>query len=225
LIRGISHRFRDAELLTLALTHRSARHQHNERLEFLGDAVIGLFIAEYLYAHFPRADEGQLTRARAALVNRETLASIARERHLGAAIALGEGELKSGGWRRDSILANALEAVVGAIFLDAGLEAARTELTDWYGDRLLLVDPTATQKDAKTLLQEYLQQRQFPLPHYVTVEVLGPAHEQHFTIACELSQPPLRIEAQGRTRRHAEQEAARLTLTALQVQLADQEPT
>ncbi|MGD9602129.1 MAG: ribonuclease III [Gammaproteobacteria bacterium] len=216
MIRGIEHRFRDGELLTRALTHRSAHHRHNERLEFLGDAVLGLFVAEVLYARFPHADEGQLTRARATLVNRETLAGIARERNLGEAIALGEGELKSGGWRRDSILANALEALVGAIYLDAGLDAVRVELARWYGERLQVIDPEATEKDAKTRLQEYLQGRQQPLPQYATVDVQGPPHAQTFTVACELLEPALRIEASGRSRRQAEQEAARQVLVALQ---------
>jgi ribonuclease-3 len=218
LILGIGHRFKDPQLLVLALTHRSASNRHNERLEFLGDAVIGLFIADFLYAQFPRADEGQLTRARATLVNRATLASIARELDFGAALALGEGELKSGGWRRDSILANALEAVIGAIYLDAGMEAARAELLLWFRARLSLVDPAATHKDSKTKLQEYLQQRQSPLPLYHTVDVQGPPHEQFFTIACEITKPAVRVQASGRSRRLAEQEAARLALSTLQTQ-------
>ncbi len=212
---GVSHRFKDPHLLTLALTHRSASPRHNERLEFLGDAVIGLVVADILYARFPAADEGQLTRARATLVNRDTLADIARELDFGSALALGEGELKSGGWRRESILANALEAIVGAIYLDAGMEAARTQLMTWFHTRLLRVDPTATQKDSKTQLQEFLQERQNPLPLYRTVGIQGPAHEQHFTISCEITTPALQVEASGRSRRQAEQEAARLALAAL----------
>jgi ribonuclease III len=212
---GISHRFKDPQLLTLALTHRSASARHNERLEFLGDAVIGLVIADVLYARFPQADEGQLTRARATLVNRDTLAEIARELELGTALALGEGELKSGGWRRESILANALEAIVGAIYLDAGMDAARLQLMAWFHTRLLRADPTATQKDAKTQLQEFLQERQNPLPLYRTVDIQGPAHEQCFTIACEIAVPALQVEASGRSRRQAEQEAARLALAAI----------
>ena len=215
---GIGHRFKDQNLLTLALTHRSASSRHNERLEFLGDAVIGLAITDVLYDRFPGADEGQLTRARATLVNRDTLASIARELDFGAALWLGEGELKSGGWRRDSILANALEAVAGAIYLDAGMDAVCAELMVWFKARLSSVDPVATQKDSKTLLQEYLQERRSPLPLYHTVEVQGPAHEQFFTIACEITTPALRVEANGRSRRHAEQEAARLALSILHAQ-------
>ncbi len=218
-LAGISHRFKDPHLLTLALTHRSASARHNERLEFLGDAVIGLVVADVLYERFPQADEGQLTRARATLVNRDTLAEIARELDFGAALALGEGELKSGGWRRESILANALEAIVGAIYLDAGMEAARLQLMVWFYTRLLHVDPTATQKDSKTQLQEFLQERQNPLPLYRTVDIQGPAHEQCFTIACEIAVPALQVEASGRSRRQAEQEAARLALAAIQVRI------
>ncbi len=219
---SIRHRFRDPQLLTLALTHRSASSRHNERLEFLGDAILGFVIADFLFSNFPKADEGQLTRARATLVNRETLACIARELELGGAIALGEGELKSGGWRRDSILANSLEALIGAIYLDAGIEAARDELSAWFAERLAVVDPTVTQKDSKTQLQEYLQERQYALPIYQTVAITGPAHNQSFLISCELSSPALRVEGSGRSRRQAEQEAARLALSSLQQRQAQQ---
>jgi len=212
---GVTHEFRDPALLALALTHRSAAGAHNERLEFLGDAIIGFVIAEFLYSKFPRADEGQLTRTRATLVNRDTLADIARELDLGNAIRLGEGEMKSGGWRRDSILANALEAVVGAIYLDAGTETTRQILLQWYRDRLLRVDPTATRKDAKTRLQEHLQRHHQPLPIYETVNVQGPAHDQHFVVRCQIADPDLAVEATGNSRRQAEQEAARLALAAL----------
>lgn len=219
---GITHEFGDPALLTLALTHRSAAGTHNERLEFLGDAIIGFVIAEFLYQKFPRADEGQLTRTRATLVNRDSLADIARELDLGNAIRLGEGEMKSGGWRRDSILANALEAVVGAIYLDAGLEPTRQILLQWYRERLLRVDPTATQKDAKTRLQEHLQRYRNPLPVYETVDVQGPAHDQHFVVRCQLASPDLSVEARGNSRRQAEQEAARLALAALQAEQEQQ---
>jgi ribonuclease-3 len=212
---ALRYEFTDASLLTVALTHRSAGKPNNERLEFLGDAIIGFLVAEFLHQHFPDADEGQLTRTRASLVNRETLAGMARELNLGSVIALGEGEQKSGGWRRDSILANALEAVLAAIYLDGGMEPARLSLRDWYGDRLLNVDPGATQKDSKTRLQEFLQQRRLPLPTYSTREVEGPPHAQSFTVVCTLETPPLSLEGRGNSRRHAEQEAARLALTAL----------
>jgi len=203
---GITHEFGDPALLTLALTHRSAAGAHNERLEFLGDAIIGFVIAEFLYQKFPRADEGQLTRTRATLVNRDSLADIARELELGNAIRLGEGEMKSGGWRRDSILANALEAVVGAIYLDAGLEPTRQILLQWYRERL----------------QEHLQRHRNPLPVYETVDVQGPAHDQHFVVRCQLVTPDLSVEARGNSRRQAEQEAARLALVALQAEQEQQ---
>jgi ribonuclease-3 len=192
---ALRYEFTDASLLTVALTHRSAGKPNNERLEFLGDAIIGFLVAEFLH--------------------RETLAGMARELNLGSVIALGEGEQKSGGWRRDSILANALEAVLAAIYLDGGMEPARLSLRDWYGDRLLNVDPGATQKDSKTRLQEFLQQRRLPLPTYSTREVEGPPHAQSFTVVCTLETPPLSLEGRGNSRRHAEQEAARLALTAL----------
>ena len=215
MLAALRYEFRDASLLTIALTHRSAGKPNNERLEFLGDAIIGFLVAEFLHQGFPDADEGQLTRTRASLVNRETLASMARELNLGSAIALGEGEQKSGGWRRDSILANALEAVLAALYLDGGMDAARTSLRSWYGDRLVNVDPGATLKDSKTRLQEYLQQRRLPLPTYETREVEGPPHAQNFTVVCSLETPPLGLEASGNSRRHAEQEAARLVLATL----------
>lgn len=211
----IDHEFREPELLAQAFTHRSAGGPHNERLEFLGDAVIGLVVGEVLYNRFPKADEGQLTRARATLVNRDSLAEIARGLDLGSALRLGEGEMKSGGWRRDSILANALEAVVGAVYVDAGLDAARDLLLTLYAARLAGIDPSVTQKDAKTALQEYLQGRQLPLPRYLTVEITGPPHDQRFAVACDLEAPALRLVAEGRSRRQAEQEAARLVLEAL----------
>lgn len=211
-----NHRFANAELLKIALTHRSAGKGNNERLEFLGDAIIGAMIAELLYRRFPGADEGQLTRMRASLVKRESLAAIARQLELGKYLALGEGEMKSGGWRRDSILANALEAIIGAIFLDGGSSAARTQLETWFTPVLSTLDPDAMPKDSKTRLQEFVQQRQTALPVYHTVHIEGPAHAQRFTVECELIAPPLKITAHGRSRRQAEQEAARLALVAMQ---------
>jgi ribonuclease-3 len=213
---GFHYTFKDPGLLTVALTHRSADRQHNERLEFLGDAIIGFLVAEWLYGRFPAADEGQLTRTRAALVNRETLAAMARQLELGGVIALGEGELKSGGWRRDSILANALEAVLGAIYLDGGLDAAREVLLKWYGSRLQDIDPVAVQKDSKTRLQEFLQERHLPLPRYDTLDVEGPPHAQRFTVSCQITSPDTQVQAVGHSRRQAEQEAARLVLAQLQ---------
>lgn len=219
-VRGFSplielrHSFRDPRLLEAALTHRSAAATHNERLEFLGDALLGFIVADELCSRHPKAAEGPLTRTRAALVNRETLAEIAREIGLGEQIHLGEGERKSGGWRRASILANTLEAVIAAIYLDAGLEAARDEVLRWYQERLLTHVPANAQKDAKTELQEYLQARRRPLPNYSTVEVSGPPHQRTFRVACALPDCAPAI-AEGDSRRRAEQSAARLMLESL----------
>ncbi|MGH8597985.1 MAG: ribonuclease III [Gammaproteobacteria bacterium] len=214
----LRHPFQDPDLLSLALTHRSANARHNERLEFLGDALIGALIAESLYQRFPAADEGQLTRARATLVNKNSLAAIARELDLGSRLHLGEGELKSGGWRRDSILANALEALVGAIFLDAGIAACKIEVLHWFESRLTALNPAVMEKDPKTLLQEYQQSRQAPLPSYHMIAMDGPPHSQSFTIACEVAGLIQPVQAVGRSRRQAEQEAARRALIELHAQ-------
>lgn len=209
------YRFRDPELLALALTHRSAAGRNNERLEFLGDALIGLLIADQLFRSHPAADEGQLTRARASLVNRATLADIARGFDLGSRLQLGEGEMKSGGWRRDSILANALEAVVGAIYLDGGIDPCREEVLAWYAERLGAIDPCVAVKDPKTELQEYLQSGHRPLPVYRTLSISGPPHDQAFTVACDVTGLGAPVIATARSRRAGEQQAARDALRAL----------
>ena len=194
--------------MQLALTHRSANKQNNERLEFLGDSILGATITEYLYVSFPQADEGQLTRTRASLVNKKCLASIARELDIGTQISLGEGELKSGGWRRDSILSNTLEAIIGAIYLDGGYDACRTEVLRWYEEVLRKTDPAKSIKDPKTQLQEILQGENLSLPSYETLKIEGPAHNQLFTVSCnvELLDEPV-IET-ANSRRKAEQKAA-----------------
>ncbi len=211
----LDYSFRDDGLRIQALTHRSAHSQHNERLEFLGDALLGMLVAENLYSHFPEADEGQLTRARAQLVNGETLAGIARSIDLGNQLVLGEGELKSGGWRRDSILANALEALLGAVYLDGGLEACRGVVRSLFAVHFSEVDPQRSAKDPKTALQEFLQGRQQELPRYETELVAGPSHDQTFTVTCHvecLSDP---VSGRGNSRRKAEQAAARAAMLAL----------
>ncbi len=212
----LDYRFGDPALLQQALTHRSASSENNERLEFLGDAILGQVIADYLYRHFPDADEGQLTRTRAVLVNKDTLASVARTIDLGEKIILGEGELKSGGWRRDSILSNTLEALIGAIYLDGGLDACAKQLSIWYAPTLSKIDPAQAHKDAKTQLQEYLQGRGFPLPSYVSVAVTGPAHDQSFTIECRADSISNPVTAEGKSRRIAEQRAAALMLKCIE---------
>ncbi len=214
-LRVLGYSFKDSGLLVRALTHRSVGARHNERLEFLGDALLGMVIAEYLFDTYPDADEGQLTRTRATLVNRETLADVARGLELGDLILLGEGELKSGGWRRDSILANAIEALLGAIYLDGGMEACRRAVLCLLDSRLATIDPESTSKDAKTELQEFLQSRRRCLPEYKTMDISGPSHEQLFTVSCVVDSLPTPIVANGPTRRKAEQAAARATLDLL----------
>jgi ribonuclease-3 len=210
------HVFRDPTLLARALTHRSAAPQHNERLEFLGDAVLGAVVAEALYARWPKAAEGELTRARAELVRESSLAGLARRLELGARLVLGPGEMKSGGHRRDSILADALEAVVGAIYLDAGFETCRDTVLPWFAEAIdALPPPHRLGKDAKTRLQEWLQARQRPLPVYTLLSESGEDHAKTFRAECLLADPPLRGEGEAASRRAAEQLAAEAVLDAL----------
>ncbi|MEI2454648.1 ribonuclease III [Lysobacter firmicutimachus] len=205
----IGHRFADPALLQQALTHRSAGAPHNERLEFLGDALVNLIVAEALYQRWPQADEGALTRARAELVRESALAPIARALELGARLTLGPGEMKSGGHRRDSILADALEAVVAAIYLDAGFEACRARVLPWFVPAMEALPPAhKVGKDAKTRLQEWLQGRQKPLPVYALLSESGEDHAKTFRVSCTLSQPPLSAEGEAGSRRAAEQLAA-----------------
>lgn len=215
LCRRLGYVFKDQGLLTLALTHRSVGHRNNERLEFLGDALLGFVIAEALFHRFPDADEGQLTRLRAALVKRDTLARIARDLELGSYLRLGEGEMKSGGFRRDSILANAVEAIIGAIFLDAGLSACVDRVVAIFADALDAVSPQSVAKDPKTTLQEYLQGRGLALPAYHTLKVEGEPHAQQFTVECSLPQTSKMFMGQGDSRRKAEQSAAASALDDL----------
>lgn len=212
----IGHRFAQPGLLAQALTHRSAGAPHNERLEFLGDSLVNLFVAEALYARWPQADEGALTRTRAELVRESALAPIARELDLGPRLTLGPGEMKSGGHRRDSILADALEAVVAAIYLDAGFETCREVVLPWFeGAMAALPPPHKVGKDAKTRLQERLQSRQKPLPVYALIEETGEEHAKSFRVSCSLSQPPISSQGEGHSRRAAEQEAAEAALQQL----------
>lgn len=214
-ITALPYRFDRPELLSEALTHRSAGRPNNERLEFLGDAVLNLLIAEALYHRVPDADEGALSRLRALLVRGETLAEIAGELNLGEALSLGSGELKSGGFRRRSILADALEAVIGAVYLDGGFKACRDLVGELFASRLASLPDTDSLKDPKTRLQEYLQARQFPLPVYRLVAEEGEPHRRRFRVACEIPGLDRPVEAGGRSRRAAEQEAARRALVGL----------
>src|SRR5690606_28688998 len=211
----IGHAFADPSLLAQALTHRSAGAPHNERLEFLGDGVVNLIAAEALYARWPKADEGVLTRARAELVREASLAAIARTLELGERLTLGPGELKTGGFRRDSILADALEAGVAAIYLDAGYEACRGVVLPWFEQALAALPVGKPEKDAKTRVQEWLQARQRPLPRYELVSEGGEEHAKLFLVRCTLSDPVLSAEGQGTSRRLAEQAAAAAVLALL----------
>lgn len=204
----IGHAFADPQLLAQALTHRSAGAPHNERLEFLGDGIVNLLIAEVLFQRWPKADEGALTRARAELVREASLATVARTLELGARLTMGPGEMKSGGHRRDSILADAVEAVIAAIYLDAGFEACRACVLPWFETALAALPVGKPEKDPKTRLQEWLQGRQKPLPVYELVCESGEEHARHFQVRCIISEPALSADGEGGSRRIAEQAAA-----------------
>lgn len=215
--RRLKHSFSDPTLLEMALTHRSHSAGNNERLEFLGDSILNFCIAESLFHRFDSAPEGDLSRVRAALVKGETLAAIARELELGECLRLGEGELKSGGFRRDSILADAVEAIIGAIYLDAGMDAARQEILALYQARLDKVSVAKTGKDPKTQLQEFLQSRGKPLPKYKVISISGEAHAQEFTVSCAVVLSDKITTAAATNRRAAEKLAAEKMLIELQV--------
>lgn len=212
----LGREFRDPALLARALTHRSFSGANNERLEFLGDALIGLFIADALYAERPRAEEGDLSRWRSSLVRERSLAAIARRLELGDHLRLGEGELKSGGWRRDSVLADAVEAVIAAVYLDGGFEAAQRTCRMLFAQDLADLPDAETLKDPKTRLQEWLQGRSRPLPLYEVLEESGPAHRRYFRVRASLADENRIADASGGSRRIAEQQAASNLLEALQ---------
>ena len=214
-IGALGYRFQDEGLLELALTHRSAAGGNNERLEFLGDAVLGLAMSEALYSSYPEADEGTLSRLRARLVRRETLEELARELALGELLRLGPGELRSGGHRRPSILANSLEAVLGAVFLDGGWRIAEEVILRLMSPRLASLDSGQDLRDPKTRLQEFLQGRGHELPTYDVERVSGSAHAQHFDVICRLATPGLEVRGEGASRRAAEQQAAEQALREL----------
>lgn len=206
---SLGYRFRNPDLLLRALTHRSHSAAHNERLEFLGDSVVNCAVALALYRKFPGLTEGDLSRLRASLVSQPSLAAIANANGFGAYLRLGEGELKSGGARRPSMLADAVEAVLGAALLDGGFDAADMIVQTLFSEALTSIDPVTTGKDAKTLLQEYMQSRRLPLPRYAVIAVRGEAHEQMFQVECDIPELGIRCEGSGTSRRSAEQEAAR----------------
>lgn len=204
----IGYQFRNPELLRRALTHRSYSADHNERLEFLGDSVVNCVIALELFRRFPDVSEGDLSRLRANLVSQDSLYAIAQRARLGDQLLLGEGELKSGGFRRPSILADALEAVVGATFLDGGFQCAHNVVRQLFDHALTTIDPRTSGKDPKTLLQELLQSRRLALPRYTVVATYGHAHEQVFEVECAIPELDIRSLGVGNSRRSAEQGAA-----------------
>ena len=206
--QALGYTFNRADLLVQALTHRSYGAVNNERLEFLGDSVLNCSVARALYDAFPELPEGSLSRLRANLVRQETLAEIASGLKLGDTLLLGEGELKSGGFRRPSILADALESLFGAIFLDAGFDEAQRVVRGLFDPLVAKIDPKASGKDAKTQLQEILQSRRLPLPDYRLVDTRGEAHDQSFIVECVLAKPTLCTRGVGKSRRAAEQAAA-----------------
>lgn len=206
--KRFGYTFRHPDLLAQALTHRSFGARHNERLEFVGDAVLNCVVAHLLYERFPQIDEGDLSRVRASLVNRDTLADVARRLELSAALKLGEGEHRSGGPDRPSILADALEALFGAVFIDGGFDAAREVIDRTFGDVLRNVDPAILGKDPKTRLQEWLQGRRLPVPEYRIVEISGEAHAQRFVAECSIPALDIATQGAGSSRRAAEQAAA-----------------
>ena len=214
--QALGHAFADAGLLRQALTHRSYGSPHNERLEFLGDSVLNCAAAYQLYEAFPLIPEGSLSRLRANLVRQETLADIAMSLALGEHLRLGEGELKSGGFRRPSILADALESLIGAIFIDAGFGAASAAVRRLLAPHIAAIDPQASGKDAKTSLQEWMQGRREPLPEYRLLATEGQAHEQEFVVECRLKDQRHISQGRGKSRRAAEQEAAQAMLGWLQ---------
>ncbi len=212
----LGHTFKDAALLQQALTHRSHSSLHNERLEFLGDSVLNCVVASLLFERYNSIDEGDLSRLRANLVKQQSLYEIAQRLELSQFLRLGEGELKSGGFRRPSILADTLEALFGAIFLDAGFNAARDVIRALYIPILDTVDPKTLGKDAKTLLQEYLQGKKIALPQYNVVATHGAAHNQQFEIECLVPKLDIQVFGTGGSRRAGEQAAAKLALEAVQ---------
>lgn len=208
--RLIGHDFSNKSLLAQALTHRSFGSINNERLEFLGDGVLNFIVASQLYLKFPKLDEGDLSRLRAHLVKEPTLGELAMTLNIGDALKLGEGELKSGGWRRPSVLADALEAIIGAVFLDAGFAAAEGVVIKLFTSLIEKIDPKAIGKDPKSLLQEYLQSKKIDVPTYEVLAIEGEAHCQVFRVECRVAQFNIVTQGEGTSRRAAEQQAAEL---------------
>lgn len=212
LSRQLGYQFQNKRLLKMALTHRSSHEENNERLEFLGDSIVNFIIAEALYQQYPQAQEGELSRWRATLVNRDTLGNIARQFDVGPHLFLGPGEIKSGGGERPSILSCTMEALIGAIYLDGGFTIVRECILRWYQPLFDSLTEAGSHKDPKTLLQEYLQSRRLALPIYAVEAVEGEAHQQTFVISCYVEELQQKIIGKGSSRRRAEQEAASAVL-------------
>lgn len=215
LCKKLKYEFTNPEHLYLALTHRSASGQHNERSEFLGDGILNFVIAHALYDAYPKATEGDLSRFRASLVKKEALAEIARELNLGNYIRLGSGELKSGGYRRDSILADTVEALIASVLLDSGFEEAKALILRLYEGKIETVADLSL-KDPKSRLQEFLQSRKIDLPKYSVQSIEGDAHDQYFEVRCDIPEYQIAIKGEGKSRRRAEQQAAEFALAEIE---------
>lgn len=211
----IGYTFNNIDLLNHALTHRSANKIHNERLEYLGDSILSFVIAEALFNRFPNVDEGDLSQMRSSLVCGEMLAIIGQNFSIGEYMILGQGELKSGGHRRESIISDALEAIIGAIYLDSNIQTVKQLILLWYQTRLNEIQPGIKQKDSKTRLQEYLQGLRLARPIYLIIEVIGDDHEQEFVVQCKLDGDNNRYLGRGVSRRKAEQAAAQMAIEKL----------
>ena len=215
----LNYQFVDGDLLMLALTHRSFGSVNNERLEFLGDSILSLVITRSLFERFPGATEGQMSRLRAKLVRRATLADIARQLSLGDFMVMGRGELRSGGFARDSVLSDTVEAIIGAIYIDGGFDIAEKKILLWYKTQWGELSLSEAERDAKSKLQEHLQAMGLPLPRYEVIDVSGLAHDQLFTVACSSEILPESVLGEGGSRRIAEQEAAKLAVAFLEQSL------
>ncbi len=213
--KQINYSFKNIDLLIHALTHRSANKIHNERLEYLGDSILSYVIAEALFERFPKVDEGDLSQMRSSLVCGETLAKIGQNFNIGDSMILGPGELKSGGHRRESIISDAVEAIIGAIYLDSDIQTIKQLILAWYQTRLVQIQPGIKQKDSKTRLQEYLQGQRQNRPVYLIVEVIGDDHDQEFVVQCKLENDNNQYLGRGVNRRKAEQAAAQMAIDKL----------
>jgi ribonuclease-3 len=222
LMERLGYQFTNRDLLHLALSHRSLGPNNNERLEFLGDSIVNFVIAEALYRQFPKAKEGQMSRLRAGLVKGVTLAEVGKELQVGECLRLGTGERKSGGQRRESILADAVESIIGAIYLDSDIETCEARILAWFDARLRTLDWQTNQKDAKTRLQEFLQARKQELPVYELLQVKGNDHEQIFVMSCQVDMLDVATQAEASSRRIGEQKAAALALQMLEQHVAQE---